>query len=78
MVLDSTTGDFYAFDCKTDRWIAEGNVGIQKIKAGIGGVAAAILADACSVLGGNSCAKKVLMYHRYIAHARFFSVRNQT
>lgn len=59
MVLDSTNGDFYAFDSNTDRWKAEGNMGIQKIKAGIGGVAAAILADASCDFKGNGCMKKV-------------------
>lgn len=59
MVLDSTTGDFYSFDFKADLWVAEGNVGIQKIGAGIGGVAAAILADASAITKGHSSAKKV-------------------
>ena len=59
VVLDSTNGDFYSFDFKTDRWNAVGNMGIQKIKGGIGGVAAAILADASGDFGGNDCMKKV-------------------
>lgn len=61
MVLDSTNGDFYAFDFKTDRWKAEGNMGIQKIKSGIGGVAAAILADASGGFEGDGCTKKVFV-----------------
>lgn len=52
VVLDSATGDFYAFDAKSDRWLAEGNVGILKTGAGLGGVAAAILADACGNVEG--------------------------
>lgn len=52
VVLDSATGDFYIFDAKSDRWLAEGNVGILKTGAGLGGVAAAILADACGNMEG--------------------------
>lgn len=59
VALDSTTGDFYVFNFKTDRWVAEGNVGIQKIKGGIGGIAAAILADASGGFEGNGHTKKV-------------------
>lgn len=67
VALDSTTGDFYAFDFKTDRWIAEGNVGIQKNHAGVGGTFAAILADASEGLGlkGYNCAVKV---RRRVSH----------
>lgn len=66
VALDSTTGDFYAFDFKTDRWKAEGNMGIQKIKAGIGGIAAAILADAFCDFEGNGCMKKVGIQYTHI------------
>eukprot|EP00752_Nemacystus_decipiens_P009374 g8377.t1 len=77
VVLDATTGDFYTFDSKTDRWRAEGNMGIQKMKGGIGGVAAAILADASSGFDDNGCMKKseVLVrvrpksiQHRFLKH----------
>ncbi|CAM9772618.1 unnamed protein product, partial [Ectocarpus sp. 13 AM-2016] len=40
-----------------DRWVAEGNVGIQKSCGGIGGVAAAILADAAGGQG-HGCEQK--------------------
>lgn len=59
VALDSSTGDFYAFDFNEDRWVAEGNVGIQKTGTGIGGVAAAILADAASAMGIYGATKKV-------------------
>lgn len=59
VVLDSVTGDFYVFNCKTDRWVAEGNVGVQKSCGGMGGVAAAILADAAGGQG-HGCEQKVL------------------
>ncbi|CAN0201301.1 unnamed protein product, partial [Ectocarpus sp. 8 AP-2014] len=57
VVLDSATGDFYVFNFKTDRWVAEGNVGIQKSCGGMGGVAAAILADAAGGQG-HGCEQK--------------------
>lgn len=59
VALDATTGDFYAFDFKTDRWVAEGNVGSHKTGAGIGGVAGAILADASGALGEHGSMSKV-------------------
>lgn len=57
VALDSATGDFYVFDFNTNRWVAEGNVGIQKIGTGIGGVAAAILADAAGASEGCGSTK---------------------
>lgn len=60
VALDAATGDYYAFDSETDRWAAEGNVGIQKAGADRGGVAAAIWADTSAALDGHHCgAKKV-------------------
>lgn len=59
MVLDAATGDYYTFDSETDRWAAEGNVGIQKAAAESGGVAAAVWADAAGALDGYRGAKKV-------------------
>lgn len=59
MVLDAPTGDFYAFDFKTDSWVAEGNVGLKKTGAGMGGIAAAILADASGAAEGHHYMSKV-------------------
>lgn len=59
MVLDSPSGDYYTFDYKAGKWEPEGNVGIQNTGAGVGGVAAAIFADAYNVPDGNGGEKKV-------------------
>lgn len=59
MVLDAPTGDFYAFDFKTDCWVARGNVGLKKTGAGMGGIAAAILADASGATEGQHYMSKV-------------------
>ena len=61
VALDAATGDYYAFDSETDRWVAEGNVGVQKHGGKSGGGAAAIWADAPGALEGYLGAKKVCL-----------------
>lgn len=58
-MLDSPSGDYYIFDYKAGKWEAEGNVGIQNTGAGVGGVTAAIFADAYDVPDGKGGKKKV-------------------